>query len=275
MMRRTTLPLLALIGLVAMYGTPAAFASTYFGPSFQVTSTSPGGNVYLTVSTTSSNTFVAPPEGSGAQCQSDQVCSYPLQSCTDSSTFYYSIHEITITDADGNGYMLGSSATSGMYWPTILGGQAPGPNTLPLSDGVGTLGDALNVTTGDAFVLPFGAGAGGFTFTTSLGSPPQTNAPEGPYYWWTIAGNTYGSNLRLDQNPGINPTTTPGTYVADFEGVVVCGAGVFFDEGIQVFFDQGSQFTVPQFSGPLVALVAVGFAATILLSKKNRVVSPV
>ncbi|MDA4122797.1 MAG: hypothetical protein OK456_06425 [Thaumarchaeota archaeon] len=195
-MKTSSLSMIALVALISgLYAAPA-FATTYYGPSFQVTSTSPGGNVYLTVSTNSSSTFVSPPEGSGAQCQSGQQCSFPLQACTNSSTFYYSIHEITMTDADGNGYMLGSSVTSGMYWPTVLGGQAPGPNTLPLSDGAGNLGDALNVTTGDAFVLPFGAGAGGFTFTTSLASPPQTHAPEGPFYWWTIAGNVRASTQR-------------------------------------------------------------------------------
>src|SRR5579863_9840323 len=154
-MKTRTLSLFALIGLVAVYAAPA-YATTYFGPSFSVSSTAPGGNVYITVSTNSSNTFVSPPQGSGAQCQSGQQCSFPLQACTNSSSFYYSIHEITIADANGNGYMLGSSATSGLYWPASLGGPAAGPNTLPLSDGLGNQGDALNVTTGDTFVLPFG-----------------------------------------------------------------------------------------------------------------------
>jgi len=268
-MKTQTFTLLALIGLVAVYATPA-YATTYFGPSFAVSSTAPGGNVYVTVSTVSSNVFVAPPSGSGAQCQSGQTCSFPLQACTNSSTFYYSIHEITITDSAGNSYLLGSSATSGMYWPTILGGQAPGPNTNTLSSGTGNLGDALNVTLGDTFVLPFGTGAGGFTFSTSLASPPQTHTPEGPFYWWTVAGNANGDNLRLDQHPSINPTLTAGQYVADIEGVVICGPGVFFDSGIQVFFDSGHQFTVPQFSGPLLGLVAVSLAGIALLRKSGR-----
>ncbi len=265
--------LLALVGLVGIYATPA-YATTYFGPSFQVTSTSPGGNVYLTVSTASSSTFVKPPSGSDAQCQSGQTCSFPLQACTDPTQFYYSIHQITMTDPNGNSYLLGSSVTSGVYWPNILGGPAPGPNTLPLSDGIGNQADALNVTIGDSFVLPFGAGAGGFSFSTSLPSPPQTHAPEGPYYWWTVAGNVNGANLRLDQNPSINPTTVQGIYEADVEGVVVCGSGVFFDQGIQLFFDAPHQFTVPQFSGPLMALVAVGLAAVTLLRRKGRIASP-
>jgi len=268
-MKTRMLTLFALIGLVAVYATPA-YATTYFGPSFSVSSTAPGGNVYITVSTVSSNTFVAPPSGSGAQCQSGQTCSFPLQACTNSSTFYYSIHEITITDAVGNQYMLGSSATSGMYWPHVLGGQAPGPNTNTLSSGSGNLGDALNVTNGDSFVLPFGTGAGGFTFATSLASPPQTHAPEGPFYWWTVAGNTFGANLRLDQHPSINPTLTPGQYVADIEGVVICGAGVFFDSGIQVFFDSGHQFTVPQFGGAAIGVVAVSLVGIALLRKSGR-----
>lgn len=268
---RTLLPtVLLVVGLIGAYATPA-YATTYLGPSFEVTSTSPGGPVYLTVSTASSNTFVAPPSGSGAQCQSGQVCSFPLQACTDSNTFYYSIHEITITDPNGNAYMLGSSATSGMYWAHALGGPSPGSNTLPLSDGVGNQGDALNVTLGDNFVLPFGTGSGGFTFATSLASPPQTHSPEGPYYWWTVAGNTFGSNLRLDQHPSINPTTAAGIYVADIEGVVICGSGVFFDQGVKVFFDSPSQFTVPQFSGPLLAAVAIGLASVTLLRSKRSV----
>jgi len=161
-----------------------------------------------------------------------------------------------------------------MYWPHILGGPAAGPNTLPLSDGVGNQGDALNVTLGDSFVLPFGTAAGGFTFSTTLPSPPQTHAPEGAYYWWTVAGNVNGPNLRLDQHPSITPTTSQGIYVADIEGVVICGSGVFFDQGVKVFFDQPGQFTVPQFSGPLLAMVAVGLAAMTLLRKNGRLLPP-
>ena len=269
-MKTATLSMFALIGLVAIYATPA-FATTYFGPSFQVTSAAPGAPVYITVSTASSSTFVAPPAGSGAQCQSGQVCSFPLEACTNSSTFYYSIHEITITDSNGNQYMLGSSVTSGMYWPHVLGGPVAGPNTLPLSDGTGNQGDALNVTLGDSFVLPFGTGAGGFSFSTTLPSPPQTHAPEGAYYWWTVAGNVNGANLRLDQHPSINPTIVPGHYIADIEGVVICGNGVFFDSGVQVFFDNPSQFTVPQFSGAAIGVVALSLVAITLLRKSGRV----
>jgi hypothetical protein len=269
-MKTRTLALLALVGLVGSYATPA-YATTYFGPSFQVTTTSPGGPDYLTVSTASSSAYIAPPTGSTV-CQSGQVCSYPLQSCTDPSDFYYSIHSITVTDSDKNQYILGSSAVAGMYWPTILGGPVPGPITLPLSDGVGNQGDALNVTIGDNFVLPFGSGAGGFTFSTSLGSPPETHAPEGPYYWWTAAGNVHGSNLRLDQNPGINPTTTPGTYLFDIQGVVVCGPGVFFDQGVQISFTFVGQTShgVPEFSGPLAVTIAVGFVGLALVRRMNR-----
>jgi hypothetical protein len=233
----------------------------------------------LAVSTASATTFVPPPSGSGVQCGSGEACSFPLQACTDPSQFYYSIHLITITDADGNGYELGSSAVSGMYWPTVLGGPVPGPDTLPLSDGVGNQGDALNVTIGDTFVLPFGAGAGGFTFTTSLGSPPQTHAPEGPFYWWTEAGNVNGAGLRLDQHPSINPTTTSGTYVATVEGVAVCGVGVFFDQGTQVPFRVNISFstsptiTAPEFPLGMALLVALA-VPTILLVKKKFVPSP-
>jgi len=270
-MKSKVLALFVMGALLVGFVSPV-HATTYFGPSFQVTSTGPGGTVYLTVSTNSSSTFVAPPEGSGAQCSSGQTCNFPLEACTNASSFYYSIHEITMTDPNGNSYMLGSSATSGMYWPQILGGPAPGFNTLPLSTGYGNQGDALNLTLGDTFVLPFGSGAGGFSFTTSLLSPPQTHAPEGPYYWWTVAGNVYGSDLRLDQNPSINPTTVTGVYVADVEGVVVCGSGVFFDQGIKIFFDSPLQFTTPQFPVSAALVTATGLAALVLIRK--RIVTP-
>src|ERR1039457_6805544 len=97
-MKTRILSLISLIGLVAIYATPA-YATTYLGPSFQITSTSPGGPVFLWVSTASSSTFVAPPAGSGAQCQTGQTCSFPLQACTNSSQFYSPIHSISITDA--------------------------------------------------------------------------------------------------------------------------------------------------------------------------------
>jgi hypothetical protein len=254
-MKTRMLALFALLGLVAIYATPA-YATTVYAPSFQLTATSLGAPIFLTVSTTSS--------GGSA-----------FEACTDTKEFYYSIHSITVTDPNGNGYASGSSATEGLYWPNVLGGPVPGPTTNPLSDGTGDLGDALNVTLGDSFVLPFGSGAGGFTFVTSLGSPPQTHAPEGPYYWWTLAGNVNGAGLRLDQHPSINPTNTPGTYVVEVEGIAVCGTGTFFDQGTAVPFDTSLTVTigtaVPEFSGPVLALVAVSLVAVAMLRKDGRV----
>ncbi len=198
--------------------------------------------------------------------------------CSDAKEIYFSIHSVTVTDPDGNGYALGSSVAPGLYWPNILGGPDPAPDTLPLSDGVGNLGDALNVTVGDAFTQPFGSGSGGFTFSTTLPSPPQTHAPEGPYYVWTLAGNAYGAGLRLDQHPGIKPTLTPGTYVAEVEGVVVCGPNSFTDGGTIVPFDLRLTVTigtpVPEFPGPVLALVAGSLVALALLRKHGRVPSP-
>jgi hypothetical protein len=254
-MRIRALALVAVVGLVAAYATPA-YATTVYAPSFQLTATSLGGLVSLTVSTTSS--------GGSA-----------FAACTNAKQFYYSIHSVTFTDPNGNGYALGSSAAAGLYWPNILGGPVPGPDTLPLTDGLGNQGDALNVTLGDSFVLPFAQGAGGFAFTTSLGSPPETHTPEGPFYWWTLAGNVNGPGLRLDQHPSINPTTISGTYVADVQGVAVCGPGSSFDEGTVVTFDMRLTVTigaaVPEFSGPVLGLVAVSLLAIALLRKNGRV----
>jgi hypothetical protein len=168
---------------------------------------------------------------------------------------FYSIHEVTVTDPDGNGYMLGSATTSGMYFPTSLGGSGTGS------------ADALNVTVGDTFVIPFAAGAGGFSFTSVLGNPPNDVSPAGPYYWWTIAGNTYGSNLRLDLNPSIIPTQIQGTYTVDVEGAVACPSGSTpFTSTL--FFDAASVVTTPQFPMSMGLAAVTGFCALLLLRRK-------
>ena len=128
----------------------------------------------------------------------------------------------------------------------------------------------INVTTGETFTVPFGTGAGGFSFPSSgsLPNPPNTLSIAGPYHWWTVSGhNVYGPNLRLDQNPSINPTIIAGKYTIDIEGSVVC-SGVPYTYSVGLFFDAGIVVATPQFPvgailgvlAPLAALVGyVGF----------------
>lgn len=252
--------------------TPYALADktvpTYYGPSFEAAPTSLGGPAYITVSSTSGTSYVSPPSSS-SPCPSGQTCGYPLQACTDSATFFFSIHSITVTDPDGNVFELGSSVSPGMYWPNIYGGSLAGP--FPLSDGLlgSTVGDALNVTIGDNFVLPFGTGAGGFAFHTSLGSPPQTHlSEEGPYYWWTMPGSVYGANKRLDLYPSINPTAIPGTYTVDIEGYAVCSSLVLFQSN-NLFTEVSSSIPTPEFPAPLAAVVVASFLGFVLLNKRR------
>ncbi|MEM3638093.1 MAG: hypothetical protein QXX17_03340 [Conexivisphaerales archaeon] len=251
---------IVLIALLGMGLTPA-FATTYYGPSFTVpTAISPGSTINIVISTGSNSSFVAPPAGSDPPCNKG-VCVYPLQACTNSSDFYYIIHQVTVTDPKGNEYMLGSNVTSGLG---VAGGTGVPPHA-PL----------LNVTIGDSFTLPFGQGVGGFSYTTVLSTslnPSQQN-PEGPYYWWTVAGNQYGSNLRLDQNPSINPTLIQGTYTIDLEGWVVCGPSLTQTTYV-LFFDAGIIVTTPQFASGMAFAVAVGLLLVLatrrFTSKINR-----
>ena len=159
-------------------------------------------------------------------------------------------------------YMLGSAATSGLYWPAALGGSGSGTSVPPQAD-------ALNVTIGDSFTLVFGQGAGGQTFTSVLGNPPNDVSPAGPYYWWTTAGNTYGSNLRLDQHASINPTSTHGTYTVDIEGAVECGNGAFFDQGFLLFFDSGIVVTTPQFPLGFGMAAAVALIGMVFIKRRS------
>lgn len=268
---KNRLSLIGLVALLAMIGMPLANAATYYGPKFILpTSIPPGSTINIVITTTSSSTFVAPPTGSTV-C-SGGVCSFPLQSCTTAPPpytnppFYYLIHQVTVTDPKGNEYMLGSATTSGLYWPASFGGSGSGTHVPPQAP-------ALNVTIGDTFTLPFGQGLGGFTFSSLLGNPPNDVAPEGPYYWWTVAGNQYGSNLRLDQNPSINPTIIQGKYVVDIEGVVVC-QNLQRNVTIQLFFDSAIIVPTPEFtiSTAIVATSSL-VALALLLRKKNRLPS--
>ncbi len=263
-MNKTLLSAIGLIVLAGMVGSPA-YATTYYGPSFQVTpaSISPGGTANIILSTGSNTSFVAPPAGSTHSCLPGQVCVYPLQACTNPSAFYFSVHQITVTDANNNEYMLGSATTSGMAWPAGFGGPA-GQTTA------NGFADALNGTIGDSFSLPFGPGAGGFSFTSLLGNPPNNVSPAGPYYWWTVAGNVNGADLRLDQHPTINPTAVAGAYDVDIEGTVVCGS-TDITETVTLFFDAGHGFSVPEFAGPMMATVAIAFVGMAILLRRNGI----
>jgi hypothetical protein len=176
-----------------------------------------------------------------------------------------------VTDPNGNEYMLGSNITSGLYWSAAFGGGGSGTSVPPQAP-------PINVTVGDSFTIPFAAGAGGFTFASVLGNPPNPPKyePAGPYYWWTVAGPNWGtvsgggSNLRLDQT-SINPTLTQGTYIVDIEGVVVCptGSATFTS---MLFFDSGISVTTPQFPVS-VGIVAASALAVLLLVKRRTAVS--
>lgn len=259
--------LLSAIGLVTLVGMVASpvYATTYYGPSFGTTpgAIPPGGTANIVLSTGSNTSFVAPPSGSTHGCTPGTVCVYPLQACTNPSAFYFSVHQITVKDPNNNDYMLGSATTSGMAWPVIFGG----PVGQTTANG---FADALNVTIGDSFSIPFGPGAGGFSFTSLLGNPPNNVSPAGPYYWWTVAGNVNGADLRLDQHPTINPTAVSGVYQFDVEGTVVC-SGSDITVTSTLFFDAGHGITVPEFAGPMMATVAIAFVGMAILLRRNGI----
>jgi hypothetical protein len=245
---------------------PAAFA-LYYGPSVTVpVAISPGANINIDLATVASSTFVAPPSGSNPPCTSG-LCAYPLQSCTNPSAFYVSIHEITVTDPNGNQYMLGSATTSGVYWPANQGGG--GSNSGPAK------GQAkeLNITVTQSDTLTFGTGATGPSGASFASEDYHPVAPftavadtAGPYYWWTVAGNSYGSNLRLDQHSSITPTVTHGVYTLDVEGVAVCGKTTTAVKYI-VFFDAPITVVTPEFGASIVAVAGAAFALMMLVRR--------
>lgn len=183
-------------------------------------------------------TWDSPPSG-GQLCDpsNPSTCYVPLQSCPSGTFQYIQIFQTVVTDPHGNDFMLGSAATSGLVNPEI-GRYSNSPG--------GPFAPAINISSTDHLTLPFGTGVGGFTMASNLLNPPNTVSPEGPYYWWTVAGSEYGNNLRLDQNPSIVPTSINGTYEWDLEGQVYC-TGL----STPLFFDAMLQFIVtPGIGGP-------------------------
>lgn len=227
---------------------PLTFGATYVGPTFTASpaAATPGTTIDMLLSTSSGSTFVAPPSGSGLCNPADpSTCTFLLQSCPSGNFLYYQVFQTVVTDPSGNQYMLGSATTSGLANPQLVPPRTTSSGAAP----------AINVTIGDSGVLPFGTGAGGFFALTSLLSNPPNNVnPEGPYYWWTVAGhNSYGPNLRVDQNPQITPTSQSGTYNWDLEGQVYCvgHTGPSGTPTSTLFFDARLLFIVtPGIGGP-------------------------
>ncbi len=213
---------------------PVFASGTFYGPSFTISpaTVTSGGTVTALLSSGSAATFTAPPAGSTV-CNPTvpSTCFFPLQACNGSLN-YYQINQATVTDPSGNAYLLGSAVTSGLADRYIASPRYTTAGFAP----------AINVSSTDSGSIPFGTGVGGFfALTSNLPNPPNNVNPEGPYYWWTVAGNVHGANLRLDQNPSIQPTLAFGTYLYDLEGLVFCGS-------YMLFFDARMQFTVSRIS---------------------------
>lgn len=223
-----------------------ALAQPFYGPSLTLSpaTVTSGGTVTALLSSGSSATFGAPPAGSNlCNPTTPSTCFFPLQAC-DGSLNYYQINQVTVTDPNKNAFLLGSAVTSGMANAYIGSPRYTSAGFAP----------SINVSQTDSGSIPFGTGAGGFfALTSSLANPPNNVNPEGPFYWWTVAGNAYGSNLRLDQNPSINPTSVVGTYSYDIEGQVFCS------NTTPLFFDASMQFTV---TAPQVTLSIVKTGAS-------------
>jgi len=259
-----------MVGLLVGFVSPVV-AATYYGPSLGApTAISPGGTINIYLTTGSGSSVVPLPQGGQPACIG--TCIYPQADWTTPTGCFYSVHEVTVTDPDGNEYMLGSAATSGLYWPASLNGGIPTGTSVPPQAA------ALNITTGDSFTIPFAAGAGGFSFTSVLGNPPNDVTPAGPYYWWTVAGPNWalvsggGPNLRLDTTgSAINPTMIHGQYTVDIEGVIACptSSATFTST---LFFDSGITVTTPQFPVSAALVTVTGLAALLLL--KRRVALP-
>lgn len=254
------------IALLALLAVPAAAAAAYYGPSFSTPATiSPGGTINIVLATGSGGSVVALPQGSSSPCVG--TCVYPQGGWTVATGCFYLVHEVTVTDPNGNEFMLGSLATSGLYWPSSLGGSGSGTSVPPQAD-------ALNVTVGDSFTIPFGLGAGGFSFTSVLGNPPNDVSPAGPYYWYVAVlgpGNPNGYALGLVPS-SLNPTLIHGMYYVDVEGAVACpssaGGTTSTPFTSTLFFDAGSVVTTPQFPMSAALVTATGLAALLLLKRK-------
>ncbi|MDG7001158.1 MAG: hypothetical protein JRN15_18845, partial [Nitrososphaerota archaeon] len=198
------------------------FATTYYGPSTSISPSTiaPNGTVNAVLSVVSGTTFFAPPSG-GALCNpsNPSTCTFPLQSCPALS--FYQINQAVVTLPDGSYFMLGSATTSGLSNPSV-GRYTNSPG--------GPFAPAINVSSTDVLMVPFGPGVGGFTLNSNLANPPNNVNPEGPYYWWLNSGG------RLDLS-GVSPTATSGQYKFDLEGQVFCGSST-------IFFDDSLLFTV-------------------------------
>lgn len=242
--------LLFAFALVMGFAAPA-FATTYYGPEFSApVSVAPGSAINI-VLTTGSGSITPLPQGGKPVCTG--TCAYPQQSWTVPTGCFYSVHKVTVDTPAGAEYMLGSSTTSGMYWPASLGGSGSGTSVPPQAD-------ALNVTVGDSFTIPFAAGAGGFSFSSVLGNPPNDVSTAGPYYWWS-------GGQRLDLT-SVNPTTAHGTYTVDIEGAVVCPTGSTTFTS-QLFFDSGIIITTPQFGLGIGLVVLMGVGGLLLVRKRS------
>jgi len=265
-MLRLALVISALVVMMS-FALPAVYATTYYGPSFTMpVSIAPGSPIDITLSTVSSSTFTSPPSGS-VTCGAG-TCAFPLQACTSNAFpgYLYSIHQVTITDPDGNVYNLGGPNGYNLYWSSEFGGSGSG-TSYPAFQA------PINVSGTDTFTLKFGQGQGAQMFTS--GTPGVDTESAGPYYWWTNTVNVH-PNLRLDTTgSSINPTMIQGTYTVDIEGTVVCGTGTtnFFDSAIKLFFDSGITVTTPQF--PLGFGLAAGVAVLGLVLVKKKASSPI
>jgi len=265
--------LLAMVGLVLGFVSPV-FATTYYGPSFTISPSSiaPGETVNILLSTTSGSSFSSPPGGgsngpTGTCSGTEGNCYFTLESCPSGEFDFYSIHQITVTDPDGNNYYLGGSSGYSLSWPVSLGGpESGGVSTQTTAEG---FGPALNVSQSDSFSIPFGQGVGGFSFTSSLGTNPSLGQvePEGPYYWYAIHSST-------PLPPSFNPTTVQGTYSVDIEGAVVCGpisAETVTPFTIApIFFDGAVTFNTPQFAAGSAVAVAIGLVGLAFLRRKSH-----
>lgn len=266
---------LAAIAIVAMIAAPAAGATTFYGPSFQVTPSSitPGETVDIVLTTASSSTYGCVPGGgsiatgcdNAADCDgASATCYFTIQQCNSTDPLqFYLIHQIYVTAPNGESYYLGGATGYSLSWPIAFGGQ-PGDNTV-----ASKLGPAINVSATDSFTIPFGEDVGGFTLTSSLGNPPNNVNPEGPYYWYAIHASTpIASN--------VNPTTSAGTYEVDIEGAAACGTTVTQFAIPAVFFDGRITFDTPQFATavPVAGVAAIALLGLVLLKRKNAIAAP-
>lgn len=273
-MKARFISIICAVALSFLMAVPAVAATTYYGPSLTVSSTTvtAGQTENIMISTTSASTFDYPPAGGSngeVTCAGNGTsCTFTLQACT---TFgYTSIHTVSVTDPNDNVYYLGGVTTYGLSWPVAFGG-------LPADNTAHGLGPAINVSQTDSFTIPFGEGVGGFTLNTSLTNPPNNLNPEGPYYW-------YAEHANSPISSSLNPTSAAGVYKIEIEGVVVCGNSVTPFSVSPVFFDSSYRFTatttstpnfpppVPEFpSGALGmgALMAACLAALLVMKKRS------